>query len=376
MILIKSEVIEKIRSCTDIKGVQEMVSNAVVLELATLPTYYTGIFSNKPGTNEKATALVHSVAYEEMLHLTLASNLLISIGGKPAIYSAGSTLEFPTPLPDMVDPSLTVDLDSMTRDQIYRVYMGIEHPDTTAILPGEKEHHLVATKRIAAEKCGKSYNSIGDFYNAILDKLEELPNPFANPNLENQVDIRKYFPSVCAPGPKGKQQIPIGNGKVYDMQSAKNAVGAILAQGEGAQIERDPIDPRGGLKDSFAHYFKFAEIYYGKRLKEDSAAESGWSYSGDAIPVDYDNLYSFRPNTALDDFKETDASYYPAHEFYSTYLRLLRALDDAFNGNPDQLNPAISIMFELKLSANKVVAFPDPIDPSKTAAPPFMVKKK
>lgn len=377
MLLIKPEAIKKVLAATHIKDVREMVGNAVILELATLPTYYTGIFSIKPGKNAEAKALTHSVAFEEMLHLTLASNLLISIGGSPAIYKDGSTLEFPTPLPNMVDPSLKVELASMEKGQIYNVYMGIEHPDTTAILPGEEKLHPVALNYLAAKKENeKSYNSIGDFYNAILKKLEELTNPFANPCTEQQIDISKYFPRVYAPDPCGGELILLKDGKVINIESARNAVNAILAQGEGAQVGNDPINPRGGLKDSFAHYFKFAEIHYGHKLKIDKTSKSGWSYSGDSVPLDQNGVYTFRKNTALSDYDKNHPAYYPAQEFYSTYLRLLKALDDAFNSNTKQLDSAISIMFELKLAANKVVQFSDPKDSKCTAAPPFMAINK
>jgi len=373
MVFIKSTALEDVSRATELKHVQDMLQNAVALELATLPTYLTGVFSIKPGTNEQAKALIQSVCYGEMLHLTLASNLLISIGGNPAIYNTGTTgLIFPTPLPNFVDPSLMVDLASMTPEQVHRVYMGIEHPDTTAVLPGESERHPHAEQALAKHE---TYNSIGDFYNAILEKLEELlqegERVFENPREDRQIDIQRYFPPVFVPRPSGPP-IRLTDGKVKCMLSARAVVGAILAEGEGVNVGTDPIDPTGGLNDTFAHYFKFAEIFYGKKLIQDCASESGWSYNGESLNVDFDNVYSFRPNTKLRDYEVGSAAYYPAQEFYDTYLRLLRALDDAFNGKPQQLKPAVSIMYELKLVANKVVPFKDPLDPTCSAAPPFM----
>ncbi|RBH51872.1 hypothetical protein C3F00_033145, partial [Pseudomonas sp. MWU13-2860] len=53
-----------------------MLAGAVRLELSTIPTYLTALFSIKPGQNQEARALVQSVVVEEMLHMTLAANTL------------------------------------------------------------------------------------------------------------------------------------------------------------------------------------------------------------------------------------------------------------------------------------------------------------
>ena len=66
------------------------------------------------------------------------------------------------------------------------------------------------------QKQSQGYASIGDFYEAILDKLAELQAaglaPFAQPNLDRQVDIRPWFPHV-----------ECGDGKVSDMDTARAA---------------------------------------------------------------------------------------------------------------------------------------------------------
>lgn len=361
MMLIKPQIIQRIRAATSISEIQEMLAAAYTLELATLPTYLTGVFSIKPGYNQEALALVQSVAYEEMLHMTLACNLLIAIGGTPEILKTGLSLQFPTPLPMNVDEGLIVELRPLGKPQLYEVYMGIERPDTTAILPGETVLHP-----LAQSKAEQGYASIGDFYDAILDKLKELPGAYAQPRPERQVDVSKWFPPT-----------PCGTGIITDYASADAAVQTILAQGEGARIGHDPIDPRGGFEDSFAHFFKFGEIFYGKRLQPDCCAPSGWSYSGAPVPLDMQGIYPLLANAAVSDYVPGSAAHTTGLAFYGSYKRLLTALDQVFNGNPDGLGSAVAIMYELKLLAQKVVANPAyPNEPNgPVAAPPFMLAK-
>ena len=51
---------------------------AMELELSTIPPYMCGIYSIKPGTNQQAIDVMHSVVMEEMFHLTMAGNIYIN----------------------------------------------------------------------------------------------------------------------------------------------------------------------------------------------------------------------------------------------------------------------------------------------------------
>lgn len=363
MLLIKPEIMQRVQAATTIADIQTMLADAVAVELATLPTYLTGAFSVIPGHNQEALALVQSVAYEEMLHMTLACNLLISIGGNPEILSTGLGLKFPTALPLNVDEGLIVSLAALSSQHVHRVFMGIERPDTDALLPGEP-----MLPPLPALKKEKGYASIGDFYDAILAKLAAFQkagqDPFATPRTERQVDITTWFPPTSC-----------GTGIVTNLASAQAVVGTILAQGEGAKISGDPIDPSGGLDGSYAHYFKFGEIYHGQRLIRDSKAPSGWSYAGDPVALDPQGVYNFLPNAAVSDYEPGSGAYVAATEFYNVYKRLLTSLDRVFNGAPAELKSALGIMYELKLVAQKVVQYPaNPSEPNgPVAAPPFML---
>ncbi len=144
-----------------------------------------------------------------------------------------------------------------------------------------------------------------------------------------------------------------------------------MTQGEGAQIISDPIDPFGG-RETYAHYFRFGEIAYGHRLVKDAAAPSGWSYTGEAVSYDVTKVYPLLPNAKVSDYPEGSAARLSAQAFYEAYLRLLRALDLTFNGEPSRFSAALGLMFELKLIAQQILQHPaGPNHPRRVAAPPF-----
>ncbi len=345
--------------------VKSMLVNAVTLELATIPTYLTGVFSVKSGQNQEAKDLVISVVIEEMLHMTLAANVLIAIGGSVDVNQIGTALQYPTPLPGGVDEGLIVKLAPLTKEQVNEVFMGIERPDTSAILPGETAvHPSVLLKQANPDE----YQSIGEFYLEIISLLNEIPGVFDNPRVDEQVNLLPWFPTAV-PG--------VPDGRARDLDTATKMINTIIAQGEGAKVGEDPIDPYGGMKGSLAHYFKFGEIFYGALLVADPSAPSGWSYTGDPVPLDPDGVLNLLPNAGLSDYAPGSGAYVAGTAFYDSYKRLLNALNQSFNGEPAMLRSAIGLMYELLLVADRVMLFP--ADESKpdgyVAAPPFQLTK-
>ncbi|AOK32265.1 MULTISPECIES: ferritin-like domain-containing protein [Burkholderia] len=359
MLKIRREIIEKLRATTNLGDVIYILENAVMIEFTTIPPYLTALFSIIPQQNPSAQAipsaqsLMHSVVLEEMLHMTLAANTMIAIGGNPRIYELGIKLRYPASFPMNVDEGLQAHLTSLTSQQA-RAFMEIEYPDTNALLPGEKQST-------------SNDHSIGDFYDEVIQALIRLNNLgkgiFSNPRLDHQIDVAQWFPFELN---------NIGNGKVSSLDSAQVVLKEITAQGEGVQIRADPIDPYNGGRE-YAHYFKFGEIFYGRQLVGDRNDPSGFSYTGPQIPLAICNLLE---NAAVSDYEKGSDAYITGSQFYETYRRLLKALDETFNGYPESLNSAMGIMFELKLAAQKVIQSVELIDPSTGKqchpAPPFM----
>ena len=73
------------------------------LEHATIPPYLTALYSIHPGTNADAAHVIRVVAVEEMLHLTLAANVLNAVGGTPDLTAPDFVPTYPAHLPDGED---------------------------------------------------------------------------------------------------------------------------------------------------------------------------------------------------------------------------------------------------------------------------------
>ncbi|MFI6796131.1 ferritin-like domain-containing protein [Streptosporangium canum] len=80
-------------------SLREHLQWAVELEHATLPPYLCALYSLDPERNPEATAVVSSVFAEEMLHLTLAANLLNAVGGRPRLDMPRMLPPHPRPFP-------------------------------------------------------------------------------------------------------------------------------------------------------------------------------------------------------------------------------------------------------------------------------------
>jgi hypothetical protein len=372
MLLVKKTHLDRARTAQSAAEIIGLLYGGIQLELSTIPPYLTGVFSLQAGANDEVRSLVQSVVVEEMLHLSLAANTAIALGGHPAIKALALENHYPGPLPMSVDEGLVVSLGALTVKQVKDVFMAIERPDTTAVLPGEDPE---VARSLAALK-PQGYGSIGDFYNALIEAIERLcktgKNPFANPRLDRQLDLSRWFPANVPGYPSGK---------VDSLESARAALETITRQGEGVNIGHDPIDPFGG-GTTLAHYFKFGEIAFGRRLVRDKPASpvldnpaphsSGWSYSGDPVPYDATKVYPFLANAKLSDYPVSSPAHRTATACYDAYLRLLTALDATFSGDPSMFNAALGVMFELKLVAQQVVQWPvTKGTTSPVAAPPF-----
>jgi hypothetical protein len=197
MFLIKKSRIDRARAATSpaakLAEIQSMLATAVTIELSTLPPYLSAVFSADPGSNREAVSIIQSVTVEEMLHMTLASNTLIALGGNPVINDLDALPSYPGHLPD-VAPDLVVTIKSLTREHVREVFMGIERPDTTACLPGETKEEADYHRALLSND---EYVSIGQFYAEIKSQIEELakikPDLFECPRVDQQVPATKYF---------------------------------------------------------------------------------------------------------------------------------------------------------------------------------------
>lgn len=100
MLVRETASLEKVKTSAPLLGtikslesLREHLQWAIQLEHSTIPPYLCALYSIEAGHNTEATEVLNSVLVEEMLHLTLAANLLNAVGGRPR-------LDIPEMLPD------------------------------------------------------------------------------------------------------------------------------------------------------------------------------------------------------------------------------------------------------------------------------------
>ena len=173
---------------------------AVEVELATIPiylfTYYSLIRNARSGNNIRpcdmfantAGSAIMSVAVEEMLHMTLSSNILYSLGQEPQLYLRAPS-PYPTGLPHHNpkgpagphgDRDVKIPLSKLTYDQLWH-FLQIEYPET-----------------LDAEPQDSNWDTIGQFYSYIRclicsDHIHD--NDFKKGDAKRQIQDFNYSPN-------------------------------------------------------------------------------------------------------------------------------------------------------------------------------------
>ena len=321
MIRLDRKYVEQVAACTHKEELYPLLQNAVELEHSTIPPYLTAMFSLKPGTNDMITGMMHSIVVQEMSHMTIAGNLLIAIGGSPQINSPGFIPRYPGRLPMGIGgDDFVVPIKRFSRDLIKDVFMVIEEP--------EDPIHI---KALIEEP---EYATIGEFYEAVKKKIEDLGNGIFVVGQECQVlqwfDSSRVFP-------------------ILDVATASAAIDVIVVEGEGTGT--NPFEAPGDP----AHFYTFGEIYNGRKIVK---TDTGYAYAGKTIPFDEHGVYPMVDNPCINDFPVGSLARILVERYSYSYSSLLNALHLAFNGEPENINAAIGLMYELKLQAVKLMSTP------------------
>lgn len=346
----------KLVAALDAGDLPTVLQNAIRLEHATIPTYLFAMFSIKPddpnanppykNPNRQSYNLISSIVIEEMLHMSLACNILNAIGGSPVIDTPDIIPNYPTHLPGAVEEGLIVPLAPLSLDLVKDTFMAIEEP--------EKPHDYPVLKATADAQEG--YKTIGQFYDMIKKKLKEAGPGIWVGDQSRQVTFQ-YMPELT---------------EVYDYDTAAAAIDLIVEQGEGT-TQDNPMEP--GSDTEPAHYYRFSEIYNQKTLHKNPnpppnpKPEDLYFYGDPRIPFDKDGVYPTKKNPKASDYKVGTQARYACDNFNYTYTTLLKCLHATFNGNPAQLNDAIGLMESLKEQAVTLMAIK--LDDGTTAGPSF-----
>ena len=253
---------------------------AIQVELTTIPPYLYAMYSIKDSGSEAAD-IMRNIVIEEMLHVALASNLLVSVGGQPRIYHEDVVPRYPCPVPHHRE-GLTVNLERCSVEFVRDVCMVIEQPEEVDAIPEDD-----------------NFDTIGQFYLSLENCFKKLCEPpdhqvFAENDPRKQL-TKGYIPEISDTGDLSL---------VTDLESALSAIQIIVEQGEGIRGSHYD-DPS---KQELAHYFKFERI------------ADGDAPLGDVWPV------VKNPSTAGYSGALRDLS----HLFNGCYSYMLAALEETF----------------------------------------------
>lgn len=319
----------------DAPWLSESLQSAIELEFATIPLYLSAMWSI---ANHKAEVyyLIRSVVMEEMLHMSLACNMLKGIGGSPQIIPP----TFPgTGLPGNVMPDLQLYLAGLNYTPVegqglapIDMFMEIEHPAQPVRQAGETPETFAAA----------TYGTIGEFYTAIGQAFQDL-KPSISTTGQCTANIGVPDPNDPGHQPPPPPSVTESLQPLAGLDDVLNAIASIIDQGEGTSTSPDsPVVDPGEL----AHYYRFGEIKYGKRFVQ---VNGEWGWQGDPVPFPECYPVAAVPSGGYPGVAEVET-------FGQQYATLLSDLQGAWNGTgQSSLDPAIGDMSDLQETAKTIV---------------------
>ncbi|MGZ9722014.1 ferritin-like domain-containing protein [Rhizobium miluonense] len=407
----------------NVEQLKEYLQVAIQLEHATIPPYLTAAYSAKIEVNKPSIDIISAVAKEEMLHLTLAANLLNAIGGQPDLISADFVPHYPAHLPTGQD-DFDVSIEKLS-DHALQTFLAIERP--TSLKPEQADavqyiektipvsgqhidkpmlesenplvpiteagdgnyefhykiavvpHHQLTAYRRGISEAGNSlvprvpttsspehhlelhYWSIGEFYKAIHLGFVELAN---------KMEMKALFAGDPKRQVDPKYYYSAGGEltAITDLKSALMAIDFIADQGEGSN--QRVYDAEGEL----AHYYRFDQILkkrYYRDPSRDGARDSAGDPQGGRFPVDMEAVFPIKANAKISDYDGYPELKENALLFNGQYKRFLGHLNTAFNGQPELLGGAFTAeMFRIKVAMERLIHYPIP-GTGENAAPTF-----
>ncbi|WP_416974164.1 ferritin-like domain-containing protein [Streptomyces sp. 4F14] len=359
----------------DLPELKAALQLAIGLELSTIPVYLTALYSIKEGTNTEAAQTIRSVVMEEMLHMTLAANVLNALGEKPSTQPVTFRGKAVKPVPEYPATNPLVSgigelvLAPFTPEAV-KSFVRIEAPF----------HGAKSLKDV--ERVADKYATIGEFYTAISTALDDKSKVCKDKDFKdrNQVAATHYY------GGAGHAI------RVTDRTSALAAIKMIVDEGEGMpelnlRQQAKKVTDNDRLNNGwqmYSHYARFRELQTGRRFRSYQKAKE--IPEGSLVPIDYDSVHPAF-------YVKYDAAGTPGspegialNRFDLAYTRVVDDLYLAFAGEQrtveDKLAPggkreadplllAVHGMRTLKDRAVALMRTPDPAKPERRLCPRF-----
>jgi hypothetical protein len=286
--------------------------------------------SIRDNSNLEAAEILRSVMLEEMLHLTLAANLLNAVGGTPSLTHTGFVPRYPHRLPFSGD-RFEISTERFSRPAL-ETFLAIERPEGPQAKPEPEKFHTIA-----------------QFYAAVRDGIDELCQRHG----EKRVFTGKLSRQVTPDAYYAAGSIVVVTGR----DTARRAIEEISEQGEGAHgsvFDGDHSICGDGREP--AHYYRFQQLLKGRLYRTGDTPTSG--PSGARLDVDFNAVHPIRPNARAADHPKRSEIRQALDAFRHRYGQLLAALEAAFTGHPDRMTEGIARMFALRDQAGALVQTP------------------
>jgi hypothetical protein len=320
----------------DLEWLKKSLQAAIKLEFSTLPPYLCALWSIKDvdGNGKLAAeAIRDQISLEEMLHMGLACNLLTAIGGTPALNTSGGVPIYPGSLPGNVNPKLEVSLRGLSKEALLD-FLKIEQPQFQPLIPPEFTFGL--TER---QENVDSFPTIGDFYSYILRTFNSL-----NPTLKKDKQVN----------------LPLSKSIIVEtLKDVEVAIETILLQGEGSPISPADDGNKTDPLEDLAHYYRFAEIYKGKKL---ALVNKELKFEGtdipfpDVFPMAKVPLGGYQEDQVRAEVRAEVSK--ALKDFDEIFTQMMNHLQEAWTKDPSALGNAVGTMFSLREPAQKLMSIP------------------
>jgi rubrerythrin len=332
ILLISPEYVVAARAAENADDLHWLLQSAIQLEHATIPPYLAAAYSLKLGINNEIRNAIFNIAEEEMLHMAIVANVLNALGGTPEIDRPEFIPTYPGPLPMNIGDGFQVGIRKFSKTLVEDVFMRIEEPEHPI-------HFPVAS--VSATKAALEFSTIGAFYRAVIEKINELGDAIFVGDPARQVSDAHLFP-------------PEQLFKITNSETAVRALTKIVKEGEGTSTM--PFDD----ENEPAHYYRFEEILRGLHLVEDPTSEKGYSFKVPEIRFNPDDVFDSPDDTKVADYAAGTVERIRVDKCNLVYSDILRSLQKAFDGEPTKITEAVSLMGQFQVAARAVVSRTNP----------------
>ncbi|MER9107504.1 ferritin-like protein [Mesorhizobium sp. M0848] len=317
---------------TDLTGLRAALQQAIQLEHSTIPPYLCALLtlSGNSDAVRYARRLIRDIVLEEMLHMSLACNIVNAIGGTPEINRPGLQPIYPGPLPMGIAGGVEVHLKRYSRALVRDVFMQIEEPELPLDIPV-----LGALPPDAAS----GPRTIGEFYAAIRHEIVRQTDAIFTGDPARQVTTGRFDAS---------EEFVVSN-----VETALRAIETIVEQGEGTP--QSPFD----LQQDIAHYYRFQELEKGMKLvgNPGSPLKVGFDPAQPLVIDDDADVIKMVDNPQLVAIDISDAQAVQlSNECDRLYSRMLDELQMGFSGEPDKVDTAVETMQDFAGVARDLLA--------------------